>query len=181
MHLHRGRIGQTGPVVYPLAEPVNGQSKGQVAFNAADEADLASQGFYFNIHTDLFPEGEIRSQVVAAPVAQAPAEPQVSFSQEIQPIFNASCSCHMGRFATEGMDLASGQAFANIVNVKSRQSALDRIEPGDPAKSYMIHKLRNTQRTVGGTGVRMPFGGAALAPARIQLIEKWITQGAQNN
>lgn len=181
MHLHRGRVGQTGPVVYTLAAPVNGQAKGEVPFTASDEADLNAQGFYFNVHTDLFPDGEIRSQVIGAPVAEAPAEPQVSFAREIQPIFNANCSCHMGSFPTEDMNLGSGQSYANIVNVKSNQSPLDRIEPGDPTKSYMIHKLRNTQRTVGGSGARMPFGGAALRPAQIQLIEKWITQGAQNN
>jgi hypothetical protein len=180
VHLHRARIGQPGPEVYPLAAPVNGQSKGQVAFNAADEADLNSQSFYLDIHTDQFPDGEIRSQVVAAPVAQAPAEPQVSFAREIQPIFTANCSCHIGSFPQEGLNLGPGQAFANIVNVASGQSPLDFVEPGDPTKSYIIHKLNNTQRTVGGSGVRMPFGGR-LTAARIQLIEKWITQGAQNN
>lgn len=181
MHLHRGRIGAIGPVVYPLAAPVNGQSKGQVEFDPADEADLINQGFYLNIRTDQFPDGEIRSQVVPAPVAQAPAEPQVSFAREIQPIFTANCSCHMGRFPSENLNLEPGNAFANLVGVRSRQSPLNRVEPGDPAKSYLIHKLRGTQRSVGGSGARMPFGGRELPAATIQLIERWITQGAQNN
>jgi hypothetical protein len=182
MHLHRGRVGQAGDVVYPLAAPDNnGQAKGQVAFNAADEADLNNQGFYLNIHTDLFPNGEIRSQVVASPVAATPAVPLVSFSNEIRPILNANCSCHTGGRPEQGLNVVGPALFTTAVNVKSVQSPLDRIEPGDPAKSYLIHKLRNTQRTVGGSGVRMPFGGPALAPAAIQLIETWISQGAQNN
>jgi hypothetical protein len=181
MHLHRGRVGQKGQIVYTLAEPVNGPSRGEVEFNAADEADLATQGFYLNISTDRFPEGEIRGQVVAAPVAEAPAEPQVSFTKEIRPIFGANCSCHIGRSAAEGMNLAAGEAYGNLVNVVSNQSDLNRVEPGDPARSYLIHKLRNTQRSVGGSGARMPFGGRALPEATIQRIEKWIAQGAQED
>jgi CHRD domain len=65
MHLHRGRPGQAGPVVYPLTEPfADNLSKGTIDFKQEDEADLTSQGFYFNLHTDQFPAGEIRGQVV---------------------------------------------------------------------------------------------------------------------
>jgi CHRD domain len=182
MHLHRAPFGQPGDIVYPLAAPNVSSLKGTVAFNPADEATLVNQGFYFNIHTDAFPGGEIRGQVVPAPVVVA-ATPQatVSFARDIQPIFNTRCSCHIGGVPAEGQNLAAGQAIANIVNVKSRESALDRIEPGDPEKSYMIHKLRGTQRTVGGSGSRMPLGGAALPPAQLQLLETWIKEGAQNN
>lgn len=181
MHLHRGRFGQDGPIVYPLAEPVNGQSKGRVDFNAErDEADLLSQGFYLNIHTDLFPAGEIRGQVVVAP--QPPvATATVSFARDIQPIFVTSCSCHTGRFPSEGLNLEPANAFANIVRVKSRQSPLNRVEPGKPAESYLLHKLNGTQRSVGGSGSRMPLVGGPLAPARIQLITTWIQEGALNN
>jgi hypothetical protein len=181
MHLHRGCVGQTGPTVYGLAEPVNGSSQGEVEFHAADEADLATQGFYLSVRTDLFPEGEIRGQVVAAPVAEVPTEPRVSFVKEIQPIFRANCSCHLGQSGVEGLNLAAGAAFGNLVDIQSRQSHLDRVEPGDPAQSYLLHKLKGTQRSVGGSGARMPFGGRALSEATIQLIEKWIAQGAQED
>lgn len=69
MHLHRGRPGQSGPVIYPLTTPFDNSnvSKGTVDFKPEDEADLASQNIYFNIHSDLFPGGETRGQVVASP------------------------------------------------------------------------------------------------------------------
>lgn len=70
MHLHRGKAGVAGPVVYPLASPTADKpnvSVGSVDFMAADQADLDSQGFYLNIHTEAFPGGEIRSQVVPSP------------------------------------------------------------------------------------------------------------------
>jgi hypothetical protein len=183
MHLHRAPFGQPGDIVYPLAAPDAANLKGTVAFNPNDEATLVSQGFYFNIHTDAFPGGEIRGQVVPAPVVVA-ATPQatVSFKRDIQEgIFDKRCSCHIGGFPSEGQNLGAGQAIANIVNVKSRESPLDRIEPGDPEKSYLVHKLRGTQRSVGGSGVRMPQGGPFLAAPQMQLIETWIKEGAQNN
>jgi hypothetical protein len=105
--------------------------------------------------------------------------PEVSFANEIQPLFNASCRCHTGSAPPEGMNLGPGKAIANITSVRSRQSSLDRIEPGDPARSYLWHKIKGTQRTVGGTGSRMPLGGR-LSDAQIEKIRQWIVQGAKN-
>jgi len=72
MHLHRGRAGQAGPVVYPLAAPVGDISIGVVDFNAADEADLMNQGFYLNVHSQAHPGGECRSQVMVSPGPLSP-------------------------------------------------------------------------------------------------------------
>jgi hypothetical protein len=191
MHLHRGRAGEAGPVVYPLSAPTNGVATGEVNFNPTDETDLTTQGLYLNIHSEPFPGGEVRGQVVLSPdpsIGEPPTAPEVSFAKDIQPIFTRNCSCHTGRAPEQGMNLEPGKAFASIVNVRAVDLArlnpasrrLDRIEPGDPAKSYMIHKLNNTQRSVGGTGLRMPLGGR-LPDAQIALITTWVAQGAKNN
>jgi hypothetical protein len=108
------------------------------------------------------------------------AEREVLFAKEIQPIFTANCRCHSGGAPLEGMNLGAGRAFANTVNVPSRQSNLNRIEPGDPDKSYLLHKLNGTQRTVGGGGSRMPLGGR-LSAGQIEKIRQWIAQGAKND
>jgi hypothetical protein len=68
MHLHRGKAGVAGDVVYPLTTPTaDAATTGTITFNQADLADLTSQGFYLNIHTDAFPAGEVRGQVVLSP------------------------------------------------------------------------------------------------------------------
>jgi hypothetical protein len=68
MHLHRARAGQPGDVVYPLATPSpSAATTGSVEFKQEDLADLMTQGLYLNIHTDAFPAGEIRGQVVPSP------------------------------------------------------------------------------------------------------------------
>jgi hypothetical protein len=189
MHLHRARAGQPGPIVYPLTTPfTNNVSTGSVDFKPEDEADLNSQGFYFNIHTTAHPDGEIRGEVVAVLesfLADPPAAAEVSFANEIQPIFTTSCAlsgCHAGNSPQQGMNLSAGQAFANIVGVHSKEApSLNRIEPGDPQKSYLWHKISGTQSTVGGSGGRMPFGRAPLPDDQIAKIQQWIQQGAKNN
>ncbi len=106
------------------------------------------------------------------------------FAADVQPIFTANCAlsnCHAGSNPVEGMNLGDGQAYANIVNVQSNESALLRVKPGEPDESYLVHKIQGTQGSVGGSGGQMPFGGPALTQTQINLIREWITNGAQNN
>ena len=63
----------------------------------------------------------------------------------------------------------------------SGQSPLDRVVPGDPDASYIIHKLQGTQGTVGGGGSQMPLNGAAFTDGTLDIIRAWVQTGAQNN
>ena len=110
-----------------------------------------------------------------------------------QEIFNttdsagrAACTnCHSdagGRVPPVGMVLLPGRSYDFIVNVPARgRAGAIRVIPGDPENSYLIDKLENTQSAAGGSGSRMPKGGAALSTDEIQAIRDWITTGAQNN
>ena len=106
------------------------------------------------------------------------------FAAAVQPILTANCAlsgCHAGSSPAQGMNLSSGQAFANIVSVPSNESGLLRVKPSEPDSSYLVHKIQGTQSTVGGSGGRMPLGRAALSQAQIDIIRQWIADGAQNN
>ena len=107
----------------------------------------------------------------------------VSFSRDIQPIFNANCVvCHTGTAGPQGLSLDSGKAYGNLVNVNSTEApSLKRVAPGSPDKSYIINKLFGTQTQAGGSGAQMPFGAQPLSQATISLIQQWITAGAPNN
>ena len=111
------------------------------------------------------------------------ADPLPTFSGNVQPIFDDNCvSCHSGPTAPRGQDLSDGVSYDMIVNVASVElSTMDRIEPDDVDNSYMIHKLEGTQRTVGGSGVRMPAGGPYLDTATIDVIKGWILAGCPND
>ncbi|MDH3814028.1 MAG: CHRD domain-containing protein [Acidobacteriota bacterium] len=105
-----------------------------------------------------------------------------TFTAVQQQIFNGSCAfsgCHGGSSPAEGMSLASGDSYGDIVNVRSSQmSSLDRIEPSDPNNSYLYLKVTGDSSI---TGSRMPRGGAPLNQDLIDLLRDWIERGAPND
>lgn len=106
----------------------------------------------------------------------------VSFSRDIQPIFNTNCVvCHQSVAANGDLNLEVGSAYDNLVNVESTQSLLRLVTPGDSDGSYLLNKLRGTQWEVGGSGLRMPYGAPPLQQSQINLIQRWIEQGALDN
>jgi hypothetical protein len=106
----------------------------------------------------------------------------VSLSEKVQAIFDSHCiQCHDNGDPEEGQDLEQDSAYSAIVHVPSREApALHRIEPGNPDRSYLYHKIAGTQTAAGGSGARMPKGGK-LSDAEIQTIRDWIAQGALDN
>lgn len=122
--------------------------------------------------------------VLGLRVLNPSTSPQVSLSKDVQPIFTVRCAttgCHGSSFPNLGLILIDGESYANLVNVKSAESPLDRVEPGDSAASYLMHKLQGTQTSVGGSGDQMPRFSTPLPDAEIDLIRSWIDQGAQDN
>ena len=73
MHFHKGAVGQDGDIIIgidPGADPygtsTNFRSPTQgstQALTAAQEADLLAGNWFVNIHSNDFPEGEIRAQI----------------------------------------------------------------------------------------------------------------------
>jgi hypothetical protein len=202
-HIHVGPTGATGPVVFflcssaadapagvptcPLAAggEISGMltaaefmprpEVGIMTFDDAIDA-LISGGTYANVHTPANASGEIRGQLV-------PLEPalDVSFALDIQPIFNANCSCHISGMSG-GLSLAEGQSYANLVGVPSSQvPSLNRVEPGDPDNSYLYMKHSGAPGISGG---RMPLNNPTFFDANPDLLElerQWILGGALNN
>ncbi|HEU4402753.1 MAG TPA: hypothetical protein VFT43_11665 [Candidatus Polarisedimenticolia bacterium] len=134
-----------------------------------------------------------------------PPGSQVTFSRDIQPIFNASCAvsgCHAAPVASP-MSLEPGQSYAELVGpqgtgVSSCEApALKRVEPGNSMSSYLVLKITGTQGAalhdgscaacgfgfgpVSDCGAPMPLFGQPLETPVIQLIRDWIDQGAKEN
>lgn len=123
---------------------------------------------------------------LASPVFTAAADGEgVALSTQLQPLFDTHCVvCHQYGAAQAGLSLEQGDSHANLVGVKSTGSELLRVAPGAPEQSYLLHKLRGTHASVGGTGARMPLpdnGAAPLSPEEEALVTSWIEQGAPNN
>jgi len=64
-HIHKAAAGISGGVEFgftdPVTSPINFTS---VALDATQEADLLANLYYVNIHSSLFPGGEIRGQLI---------------------------------------------------------------------------------------------------------------------
>ena len=97
-------------------------------------------------------------------------------------VFTPTCAfqgCHLNPGAQQGMELGEGLTYTNIVGVPSAEvPLLNRVEPGDPDNSYLVHKLEGT---AGIVGEQMPQGGPFLTPAEIGVIREWILNGAQDD
>ncbi len=92
-------------------------------------------------------------------------EPLLSYSAEIQPIFNAHCvSCHPGN---GGLDLGSW------TGVLDGGSSGPVVVAGNADGSWLVQRLE------GAGGVMPPSG--PLPAASIQAVRDWIEQGAQDN
>jgi hypothetical protein len=62
VHLHRGAPGTNGPIVFTfpsLTLPIGAA----VTLSEEDEALLLNNGMYVDVHTQLFPQGEIRGPI----------------------------------------------------------------------------------------------------------------------
>ncbi len=114
---------------------------------------------------------------------QALRAEEVSFKEHLTPVLKRQCAlCHLTGSEAGGMALHPRAAYASLVGPQALALPdMARVSPGDPAHSYLIHKLRGTHLAVGGSGERMPLGQAALDDAALALFVAWVEQGAQNN
>ncbi len=62
-HIHKGAANVAGPVVFGFANALSPINYTSVALDATQEADLFANQYYVNIHTALYPGGEIRGQL----------------------------------------------------------------------------------------------------------------------
>lgn len=106
----------------------------------------------------------------------------VGFKSDIVPVLKSKCAnCHLTGQEAGSMALTPKEAYKNLVNVKSTESALMRVKPGSPDQSYLILKLEGRHLDAGGTGAQMPFGQPPLDKATLQNIREWISTGALEN
>lgn len=125
----------------------------------------------------------IRHAALALVVTTAPpaiAADEISFERDVLPILNSQCvMCHLPGAALGGLSLYP-DARASLVGVASTQSSLKLVEPGAPESSYLYLKITGTQDKAHGSGEPMPPTGL-LDAAVIELVQRWIAQGALGN
>jgi len=119
--------------------------------------------------------------VPAAAHAGAPASAP-SFKKDVMPLLQRQCvACHMTGDEQGQLGLMPKIAYGSLVKKQSTQAQLARVEPGDPERSYLLHKLRGTHLDQGGSGARMPMGMPELGEEDLARISAWIKAGAPDN
>ena len=105
-----------------------------------------------------------------------PGPTPVSFTTQIQPIFDSSCiQCH-GDTAFGGLDLRADSSHGNLVGVESNGYAPALlVSPGNPAASVLYGKITDSGRF---GSVMPPPPNDALSTEQIAVIELWIEEGA---
>lgn len=124
------------------------------------------------------------AMVMTASALHAADDEPVSFKEDVQPILNSQCVfCHVTGAENGGLNLGRREAHAALLAPSTETTAMPRVTPGDPAKSYLVHKLKGTQLEAGGNGAQMPMYDPPkpFPGEHLEIIERWIKEGAQNN
>lgn len=114
--------------------------------------------------------------IAGRPLGEGGAVPLAATLESMQAnVFDPFCvTCHAGASAPLGLRLDAGSSFNNLVGVRSRQSNLPRVAPGDPDGSYLVRKLEGSA----SEGAPMPLGGPPLPQPTIDFLRQWILDGA---
>lgn len=125
----------------------------------------------------LPPEGEPTTGPGSPPV---PRE-IVSYPLDIEPIFSKNCAvCHRPNGLAQQfgipLNLKFGGARMDLINQPSVvEPGLIHVIPGDADNSFLYQKVA---QELPPAGLRMPLLAEPLSDVEIDLIRRWIDQGA---
>src|SRR5229473_1964364 len=108
------------------------------------------------------------SQAGAAEARQVTPGGSVVFATQIRPILASRCyPCHGPDIQQHGLRLDSLQAIlTGSANGKV-------VIPGDSQNSHIVRRLLGLEQP------QMPYGGPPLSAEQVDLVRKWIDEGAQ--
>jgi hypothetical protein len=101
--------------------------------------------------------------------------------EEVQGVFDkyACASCHPG--VNPSLDLTEGSSYDGLVGIRALEDpTLYRVVAGDPERSFLYLKLGGAAPVadIPAIGTRMPPRAPPIDPDDLDLIRRWILQGA---
>ena len=129
-----------------------------------------------------------------APAGTDLTQPPVQLQRDVIPILSRSCafvSCHgAASGGNNGLYLGTDGArvLAEAVGKPAGElPTMSYVAPGDPAGSYVMHKIDGDQCTLvarcagGDCGGSMPQGSDLMAIRDRDIVRRWIAQGAKGD
>jgi hypothetical protein len=110
--------------------------------------------------------------LLALLAAPARAHDLANYEEDVKPILNASCSCHLNAVVS-GVELTT---FESILASRGEQYGGPIVLSGDPDASPLIDKIANDAPR---HGLREPQGAPPLTDPEIALIRRWVFEGAR--
>jgi hypothetical protein len=96
---------------------------------------------------------------------------EISFNRDIRPILSDRCyACH----GPDQQKRTTELRFDTEAGAKQDLGGRFAIVPGDPSKSGIVERITSTK-----PALRMPLGGPKLTDQEVDLIRRWIEQGAK--
>jgi hypothetical protein len=131
---------------------------------------------------EMFMVALVSSVCVACTADVDDGSDTVSFSRNVQPLFDRACNCHQSTPLMAPFSLAADVAYTNLVGKPSSElPTMQLVAAGKLNESYLWHKVNGTQLEVGGSGKIMPYTLPFVPdhPDELRLIERWIAGGAK--
>jgi len=101
--------------------------------------------------------------------AAAQDKKAVSYEKDIQPIFKTSCiSCHKPDKKKGKLDMST---YADLMKGGKQGPP---VKAGEPGKSLLVEMIS-------GAEPEMPEKGDKLKAYQVEIISRWIKQGAKQN
>src|SRR5262245_23690962 len=121
----------------------------------------------------LLPVGVLFAAASLTPAAEPTPPPAVvSYSKDVRPLFVQHCQgCHQPAKAQGGYVMTS---YADLLKKGDGENL--PLVAGKPAQSELVAQITPQ----GGKPPRMPKGRDPLTEAQVNLIRKWIEQGAKD-
>jgi hypothetical protein len=113
-----------------------------------------------------------------------PSQPQPATYDVVATRVFSNCttrSCHSEIGRKGNLILTPDQAYGMLVDQPAANSAAagrgkKRVVPGDPAASFLMQKLTSPAPDEGS---RMPLSGEPLSSEDLDLLRRWIADGAK--
>ncbi len=119
----------------------------------------------------------------AAPPSQLPlSDGSGPTFASVAPILVNNCAtggCHTGNppaGAPHSFDLEL--AYDAVVGRTADQASMPLVDPGNPANSYLLLKVKGQAGSAGGVPTQMPLNAMPLSSDDVAALEAWILAGA---